>query len=323
MLDQAPLISVIVPIYNVECYLNECIESIIRQTYNSFEIILIDDGSTDMSTAICDNWARKDSRVIVIHQMNQGAPAARNTGLRNAKGDYIAFVDADDYIDEKMFEIMVKEMLEKQADIVVCGVNWVKENGDRIREESNTAYFENKSIAMRDLLGKTSIKEQVWDKLYKKEIVEDVSFIEGKKIDDVFWTYRVIGRAKRISVINQALYFYVQRQSSVMGVGYKSYWVQTLEACQLRCEYIKDNMPDIYNFSIINYLGVCMYHLQKAMQTKQDVQTIDCILQNIEYIKQQETDFSCVSLKQRLWLKCFINMPGITTTIRNYLNIGT
>ena len=128
-----PELSIIVPVYKVEKYLPKCIDSILAQTFTDFELILIDDGSPDRCGEICDEYAIKDERIVVIHQVNRGVSAARNAGLDAAKGEYIGFVDSDDWIKPEMYEIMVRTAIDKKADVVICGLNDMKESGEFIR----------------------------------------------------------------------------------------------------------------------------------------------------------------------------------------------
>ena len=316
------LISVIVAIYNVECYLDKCVLSIVNQTYKNLEIILIDDGSTDKSPDKCESWKKKDNRIVVIHQKNQGAPFARNKGLNIANGRFISFVDADDYISPFMYESMIAEMENTSSDIVVCGVNWVNENGVIIKNESSSKVFSNKVSAMRDLLNNDCLKEQVWDKLYRYDMIKNILFCEGKKIDDVFWTYKAISKANKITVIKSSYYNYVQRLGSVMGGGYKSYWVQALEAYQIRCEFIRTNMFELYNESVIKYLEVCMFHLQKAIKHKQNKIIINSIKSKITYGKQNVSYYSDVPFKRKIWLRLFTVFPEFVSITRNVLKKG-
>ena len=131
-----PLISVVVPIYNVDKYLDRCVESIIKQTYTNLEIILVDDGSSDNSPQICDNWNVKDKRIKVIHKENGGLSDARNVGLSFATGEIISFIDSDDWIEHEMFEKMLNRKKKDNSDIVSCGVKWVKEDGSLIRNHN-------------------------------------------------------------------------------------------------------------------------------------------------------------------------------------------
>lgn len=323
-MNQIPLISIIVPIYNVEKYLDRCIDSLLKQTYSNIDIILVDDGSTDNCPNICDSWSQKDKRVRVVHQNNKGAAAAKNTGLKEALGDLIAFCDADDYLHVDMLQIMSDCMDRTKSDIVICGVNWVTESGSVIRTEksNNTELYQ--PDAMRNLLENRKIKEQVWDKLYKRQCLENILFIEKKKIDDVFWTYKVIGNAQKIAIIHDPLYYYTQRESSVMGIGYQDYWIQALEAYLLRCEYINERYPELYNDALSCLIKTCMYHMQMALNDKKkknDKVLISELIKIIQYEKKGNI-YEGQNIKQKVWLWCFVHAPVKTCLVRNTLRIG-
>ena len=212
--DVPGMVSVIVPVYKTEAYLQRCIDSILNQKYRNLEIILVDDGSPDGSGAICDQYARQDSRVRVIHQVNQGVSVARNTGLDAATGQYIAFVDSDDWIDEKMFDEMVAKAEDYQVEFVCCGKYWVSED---YSQQQNPA---------PDLSGIVTAAEALrlmfegygnggCNKLFKKEKTEGLRFRTDLKAaeDSLFFT-ELLFRCKQAYMIQTAYYFYYQRGTS-------------------------------------------------------------------------------------------------------------
>ena len=161
-----PLISVIIPIYKVENYLNRCVESIVNQTYQNLEIILVDDGSTDKCPQMCHEWEKKDNRIKVIHKENGGLSDARNAGLHSATGEVISFIDSDDWINLKAFEGMLKSMQKDGSDIVSCGVKWVKGSGELLRIASAEEHeILNTHDAMQELLHDGKLKQHVWNKI--------------------------------------------------------------------------------------------------------------------------------------------------------------
>ncbi len=237
------LISVIVPIYNVEKYLTKCIESIINQTYKNLEIILVDDGSPDNCPIICDEYAKKDSRIKVIHKKNGGLSDARNYGMSLATGEYISFIDSDDYIDENMYEQMVTALIDNNADIVSCAINDVY--NDKIETKNIKQELYNTELAIKDLLLEINLTQTVWNKLYKKEIIEGITFEKYKINEDDFWTYQIIANSKRIITINKPFYYYIHRESSIMGQGYSEKNLDGLEARYKQYEFIKKNYPNL------------------------------------------------------------------------------
>lgn len=210
------VISVIVPIYGVEKYLEECIESILGQTYTELEVILIDDGSPDRCGAICDRYAQADSRIIVIHQKNAGAAAARNAGLRIAAGEYLAFVDGDDYLEPDAYENLMAAMTEYNADIVQGKMRVVYVNGTELLNECDEiACFSTVEYLIHFLKDWTC--PLCTEKLFRHHVLTDIFFEEGHRIDDEFFTYRGVMNAKKIVHIPTVVYNYRQRASSVMN----------------------------------------------------------------------------------------------------------
>lgn len=176
------LISVIIPVYNVEKYLNKSIESVIKQTYKELEIILVDDGSTDSSGKICDEFAQKDDRIKVIHKKNGGLSDARNAGISEAKGKYLGFIDSDDYIDKNFYEILYNVLKKYNSDISIC-----KHRETYTDYEENTSKLEikeqvfNTEQALKELLLFGEVNNYAWNKLYKKELFNEINYPVGKK----------------------------------------------------------------------------------------------------------------------------------------------
>ena len=208
-------ISVIVPVYNVEKYLERCLESIIFQTYKELEIIVINDGSTDNSGKICDYYAQKDSRIKVLHQENKGAASAKNAGLHIATGKYLTFVDSDDYLEKDSYEFMQKHLEEKAVDVIHCAFRDVyKEHvTDRLllAEEKK---FDVISYLKRFATDWTC--SLLWNKMYRREIFNGIFFEEGHKIDDEFFVYQGILNAEKILYIPKIIYNYRRRKSGIM-----------------------------------------------------------------------------------------------------------
>lgn len=209
----ADLISVIIPVYNVAAYLSACIESILSQNYSALEIFLIDDGSTDESGEICDEYAKRDSRINVIHQTNAGAAAAKNTGLKAATGTYLSFVDSDDFLESDAYSHMIRIIQEQNADIVQCSYRDVFKN--HAIEHSLEKVTLNQ-IDFLALFTEDWTCALLWDKLYKKSLFDGVFFETGHKIDDEYFTYRGIMNAKKIVRDSRIVYNYRKRASSVM-----------------------------------------------------------------------------------------------------------
>lgn len=216
-----PKISVIVPVYNVEKYLNKCIESILNQTFKDFELILVDDGSPDNCGTICDEYALKDNRIKVIHKENGGLSDARNAGINISQGEYIMFVDSDDYITEQMIEILYNAIISDNSDIALCGLDLVDECGNSINDKKNKSCVEYACISQHEALDRLCKDEAGYvvacGKLYKKSIFDDIRFPKGKLNEDAFVTYRIYEKCQKISCVSKLMYKYVQRNGSIMN----------------------------------------------------------------------------------------------------------
>jgi glycosyltransferase involved in cell wall biosynthesis len=209
------LISVIVPVYNLEESIQKCFDSIIMQTYEKFELILIDDGSTDKSGMICDEYAFRDNRVKVIHQKNQGTGHSRNVALGIAKGKYIAFVDCDDWIDSNMLSEMHSWLKNNDADIVVAGHhNVYLDNSIKTIITVDEPIFLNQIEATSLILEDKKIFSFPWDKLYKRELFEGISYPENLVFEDISTTFKLFYKADKVILLNKAYYYYYQRESS-------------------------------------------------------------------------------------------------------------
>lgn len=211
-----PLVSIIVPVYNIAQYLERCVNSIIHQSYKNIEIILVDDGSTDNSGQICDSFKEKDNRVRVIHKINGGLSSARNAGLDIIKGEYIGFVDGDDFIDTYMYEELVKAILDNDADIVQTGFKHTDENGN-IKDERifKEATYDNLDEMFYQRFEEKNIHVGVWTKLYKSEIFRNVRFFEGYVFEDYAVMPGLLNECKKFVVISGAFYNYCSNPQSI------------------------------------------------------------------------------------------------------------
>lgn len=210
-----PLISIVVPVYNVEVYVAKCIESILKQTYSNLEIILVDDGSTDYSGKICDEYASKDNRIIVIHKANEGVSSARNVGIENAKGEYIAFVDPDDYIEINMMEVLLASITNNSSSISICG--YIIEPSNTIQNFSvqGNKYVKYGYEVTQDILNDYFPKSFPWNKLYKKDLFNEIRYPQNRVYEDIATTYKLTHKAQIISFVPSALYHYVLRKGNI------------------------------------------------------------------------------------------------------------
>lgn len=209
------VISVIIPVYNVQTYVAQCIDSILSQNYEKLEIILVDDGSTDHSGEICDGYAERDDRIVVIHQKNGGAAAAKNTGLRAATGEYLSFVDSDDYLEPGAYDHMVKILMEYQADAVQCAIRDVYQDTmqDQIVKPGRKVWSTEEYIEQYLYDWTCGL---MTDKLYRRKLFSGIFFEEGNRIDDEYFTYQGMMNAACIVSDDRIIYNYRRRASSVM-----------------------------------------------------------------------------------------------------------
>ena len=206
------MISIIVPVYNVESYIAKCIDSILLQTYKDIEVVLIDDGSTDNSGAICDRYALSDNRVRVFHSENNGLSAARNLGISESKGDYIGFVDSDDWIEPNMYELMLNKIQESAADICVCGLSYEYRTKTR-NSPCLEAEYNNMEAINALICG--DLRNCVMNKLWTRKSVQDLNFPVGCVFEDIYTVYRVFMNVNSVSTVPQVLYRYRQRKSGI------------------------------------------------------------------------------------------------------------
>lgn len=255
------LISVIVPVYNIEPYVERCIRSILNQTYDNLEIIAVNDGSTDNSGKLCHRIAETDPRIRVINQKNLGLSEARNAGLRIAKGSYIAFVDGDDYIDEQMYEKLYEKLMQDRSDLALCNIRYVNENGQVIDE--NKFDLKDEILCENDFwegyYGKLQIPYVVsWNKLYKRETFKGIFFDKGKIHEDEFVLHKIISRCGKISVIKEPFYNYVQRPESIMCSSYNIQRLQAMEAYNIRLAYFVEKNENFICSTMTRMLGVLL-----------------------------------------------------------------
>lgn len=211
------LISIIVPVYKVEKYLDRCVQSILAQTYRDIEVILVDDGSPDNCGRICDAYQVQDPRIRVIHKENGGLSDARNAGLRIASGQYLGFVDSDDYIAPDMYEHLYSIMVNNRADISVCSACVVLENEMPEFTDDTDSVALNREDCLEAMIYKRQFSVNTWNKLYRKEVFTGIEFPYGKLYEDLATTYRLIENATVIVVSNAKKYAYVQRPGSIMN----------------------------------------------------------------------------------------------------------
>lgn len=320
---EQPILSVIVPVYRVEAFLDRCVQSIAAQTYRNLEIILVDDGSPDNCPALCDAWAEKDNRIKVVHKKNGGLSDARNAGMAAASGELMGFVDSDDWIAPDMYQHLYDLLNADGSDISACGVEMVWEDGTPSRSLTKAGCCVlNHEEAMQAIIRESWLKQPVWYKLYKTTLIRDIPFPVGKYHEDVFWSYQAVARAQRVSVSDRIGYYYVQRSGSIMGEGYSLKRLDAVEAKSQRLEFIRQKYPALVPVCETDLFYTCLYHGQMAIKHLDQTQA----KQGLDFLKEKIPALRFrtyhLPLKSRCW-KALSKISLITTCrIRSMLGIG-
>lgn len=251
------LISVIVPVYKVEAYLDRCVESIVKQTHSRLEIILVDDGSPDNCPAICDVWAKKDSRIRVIHKKNGGLSDARNAGVTVATGEYIVFIDSDDWIHSQYVELLYTAVKKYNADIAGCDIRLVYDDSIQYEQVIATVESYTSEQAIETLINGTGFRAVVWNKLYRRRVLQGESFTIGRYHEDEFFTYKILAKAERLVFVNAELYFYYQRPGSIMNSS-SSKHLDVLDAYLERLVFLQNKYPKLYHADKVGFCISCI-----------------------------------------------------------------
>lgn len=320
-------ISVIVPVYKVEAFLDRCVQSIVSQSYKNLEIILVDDGSPDNCPSLCDAWAAKDSRIKVIHKENGGLSDARNAGMAIATGELMGFVDSDDWIAPGMYQHLYDRMKEDNSDIATCGVEMVWEDGtlSRVLTRSGSCVL-NQEEAMRAIIEESWLKQPVWYKLYKTELVRQIPFPVGKYHEDVFWSYQAVSKAQKVSVSDKIGYYYFQRSDSIMGKGYSLKRLNAVEAKQQRLSYLQEEYPKLVPAAEIDLIFTCLYHGQLSAKylSRQEKQTAFSFLKDTISVcpNLNILDIHNLPLTHKCWIHLARHSFWLACWLRNKINVG-
>lgn len=268
------LISIIIPIYNVEQYLNQCMDSVLNQTYKNIEILLINDGSTDYSGEICEKYAKKDRRVRVIHNKNQGVSISRNIGIKEAKGSYITFVDSDDFVSEVYIETLYHLIVNNHADISIIGND--EQLGSKIKKANRKLRkILNPEETIGKILEEKYLSAVCWGKMYKRDLFKNdkMRFDQAMKIgEDLKFMLPIIDNCKKISVdTTQYLYHYrLNEQSITQQKGKKDLWLQEILLSEQIIKWIRKEHPSIVHRAIQRYVRANITFLVKMIKEKSD-----------------------------------------------------
>ncbi|MDE5885512.1 MAG: glycosyltransferase [Oscillospiraceae bacterium] len=248
-------ISVIVPIYNVETYLPRCIDSVLAQSFRNFELLLIDDGATDSSGKICDEYVKKDERIHVFHKKNGGPSDARNYGIEKAEGEYLTFIDPDDYIAANYLEVLYQMLTSQDADIsIVCSQLVTDMNADTGIMEMMPVYTVDSQEAIRRMLTRDPYGVAVWGKLYVRSLFDDIRFPVGRLYEDMLTSPYVFANCHRVAYTKMPMYFYYQRTESTMNRPIREQDFQAFDGLREIIKFVDKRYPEIHDAAICRYI---------------------------------------------------------------------
>lgn len=277
------MISVIVPVYNVEKYLERCVKSIVAQTYKDLEILLIDDGSTDKSGKMCNDFQQTDSRIKAFHKQNGGLSDARNYGIEHSAGEFISFVDSDDYIDEKMLETLHRLITENDADLAVCSAMDVFEGKEVTQVKEIKEFNLNKVESYKYMLRGDGIPSAC-NKLYKRQTVGDVRFPVGKLYEDGFFTPQILKKVEKTAVTSKPMYYYFRRADSITTKPFRKGDLDVIEAYDKCVKQVKELCPEALPYAEFRYRNAYFNVLDKMLM-RDDCKEIPEYKQVVKYLK--------------------------------------
>ncbi|MEW9501068.1 glycosyltransferase family 2 protein [Jeotgalibacillus marinus] len=267
-----PIISIIVPVYNVENHLRKCLDSLLAQTLTNFEVIVVNDGSTDRSGKICDEYSVKDMRIKVIQKENGGLSSARNVGIKAAEGQYIGFVDGDDRIDVNMYENLYRQSIDTKSDISVCTLGR-EIDGTLVNEEKEKLVKEMDNVeAMRELFKGDLYRFSVCNKLFKKHCFENVQFPEGRIHEDLSTTYRLFANSNKTVFNNHIGYIYVKRKDSILTSQFSEKRLDSFTGWNEILLFMNKKYPQLYSEILAAFTFWCvdnMYYIINQVETKE------------------------------------------------------
>lgn len=298
------MISVIVPVYKVEKYLDQCVQSIVNQTYTDLEIILVDDGSPDHCPAMCDEWAKKDARIKVIHKENGGVSSSRNAGLDVFKGEYVTFIDSDDYIEPNMFELISDAIREKDVDLV-----FIREKS--VNLEGKTIYINGESPSGKILyFDRTKAEERIienqingmCDKTYKRSLIEGIRVYEGKKHgEDLLFNIQMLEKVKTVALVDEILYSYVSNEDSITHVPFNEHTIDGLFFKDETEKLIEKNFPQYTNLAKRRSFVARQVVLRKIFKEKLQAQQEKLIKEITRYLNEKYSSVNMyLSKKEKL-----------------------
>lgn len=298
-----PLISIVIPVYKTEKFLNKCVESVVNQTYKNLEIILVDDGSTDNCPKMCDFWAEKDGRIKVIHKENGGAFSAKNVGIDAAVGDYIGFVDSDDYIELDMYEILLSIAQKYNADITMCKYQI---NDEDIGVDS--CFEISKDEVMKNVLIGGYEYGILCNKLYRRDVVKNLKMPPLKCSEDLPYNYFAMTNSKRFAKTELKLYHYYQNDNSIV---HSKFGKDSLDAVKAREIMLNDVNEDLKRFAVKGVVISDFVALSRLISSQQCIDKYDELRNNILKYKKEILTSSLYSVKDKIKTVILLISPRI------------
>lgn len=302
------LISIIIPVYNTEEYLSQCLETVVNQTYSNLQIILVNDGSTDSSLEICYQFQMKDSRIEILNKTRAGLSAARNDGMNAAKGEYICFIDSDDYVKDDYIEVLYGLVTEFNCDISICGYYKTYENGDQVEFQFTNEGYIDKHDLYNSLLHNDNIGNYACNKMYRRTLFQGISYPVGKAFEDIYTTYLLIEASDSIAISQEKVYFYRQRSGSLSNcINLKNLSDQEA-GIAIRNEYIQSHYPDLSRAcdkDHLKFLIVIYNQISKGFAYSKELETY----RNKICLYWKKT--KCDQVKYNIMCLCIVLFPSI------------
>ena len=312
-----PIISIIVPVYNVEKYLKTCLDSVIKQTVKDIEILVIDDGSTDTGGRICDSYSEVDPRIRVFHKENGGLSSARNFGLALAKGDFIGFVDSDDYIEEDMYETLLTLIKKYDADMAMCGLYDMFDGKPRKVFQKKEEIVAGKAEAIKMVMEAEIVSVTAVNKLYDRKLFDTVRYPEGKTAEDAFVILDLLEQCDKVAITTEQKYYYIHRGSSITTERFSKKNLDAIEAYEKNYQLIREKHPELLNEAKMRLCWSYFYVLDRLIldesgeheDLKEDVthylkENMRFILENKRFTKSRKMAALLLLLGNTPYKKC-------------------
>lgn len=314
------LISVIIPSYNVEKYIGKCIESVINQTYLEIEIIIINDGSTDNTLSVCQEYALKDKRIKIINQDNKGIAEARNIGIAHANGEYICWIDSDDYMDKNIIKILYSLIKDYSVDLAIC--DYIKGTDEKYEfkySKDDRVHLLNREKALAKIYENNHssfIMNASWAKLIKKQLYTDIKYPSQLLFEDIYMSHKLIARCHSIAYVESPLYYYYQRDTSILGKSFNEKKLHYLIALKERISFFNDlNLKNIEELALKHYLHSLIWEFSRAKDILKNKELVNKIVK--EYRKYYRFGIFNEKYKHetKLYMLLFYISPYLTDLI--------